>query len=336
MAALQSLSLAEGIFDALGQSDYERDFLIYQCGYCLQILFVSKSEVSEVIQTALTKNCPDCGLPISRSLTCRSIRASFETSFWSHPAFSLETRSERVYPVKFSSAYSLLGLSSGVAFVDNLIGNLTPNTIALIEGQRIPTQIAQTYCIRAQLDKESGELGGGSAFFLDGGNSFDVYLFTSIAREYEFDLNRALERIVVSRAFTPYELLQLVSKDASQVFEAYHPRLLVVSDIFNLLTQDIEEDEGIRIMERVGVELRKINKERQVPIVITAMKRANHLEFLFKEYCNIIAEFSEGINHARLRLLKHPTKAPLESVQELTSQPYNQKLLFPLRSIVNG
>jgi hypothetical protein len=331
----KKLAATETILDVLGQCDYERDFLIYQCGYCFQILFVSKSEVPQVTQTALKKTCPGCGLPISRSLTCKSVRASFETSFWSHPAFDLEKRTERTYPVKFTSAYSLLGLSSGVTFVDNLIGNLRSDTIALIEGSRIPTRIAETYCVRTQLHKEFGGLGG-NALFLDGGNSFDVYLFSSIARDYEFDLDRALERIVVSRAFTPYELLQLVSKESREVFEAYHPRLLVVSDIFNLLTQDIEEDEGIRIMDRIGNELRRINQEKEVPIVITAMKRAPHLEFLFAQYCNVVAEFTEFINHARLKLVKHPSKAPLETLQELTGQAYNQELLFPLRSMGNG
>ena len=103
----------------------------------------------------------------------------------------------------FVTARSLLGLTSGMSLMDSLIGGLKPDTVALIAGSGIRLQAAERYCIRAQLSLANGGLKGG-AFFIDGGNSFDIYLFTELARKHHLAYNKALERQLLSRAFTIY------------------------------------------------------------------------------------------------------------------------------------
>ena len=92
----------------------------------------------------------------------------------------------------FVTARSLLGLTSGMTLLDSLIGGLKPDTVALLTGPGIWLQAAERYCVRAQLPLASGGLEGG-AFFIDGGNSFDVYLFTELARRHHLDYDTALE-----------------------------------------------------------------------------------------------------------------------------------------------
>ncbi|MFQ6010649.1 MAG: hypothetical protein ACE5KG_00545 [Nitrososphaerales archaeon] len=218
--------------------------------------------------------------------------------------------------------------------MDSLIGGLGRHNVTLIKGS-IGTEVAERYCLRVQLPEESGGFSG-SSLFIDGGNSFDAYLFTSIAREYEMDFDVALNKLIISRAFTPYQLLELVSNDLGKIFEVYQPQLLVISDIFHLFTQDIEEDEARRIMREIGYAVRITSQKRQVPILITSVSRADHLELLFRDYCNVEAEFNKEKNQIRSKLLKHPSKTACETVHQVSQQHYNQALLEPLKCISYG
>lgn len=245
-------------------------------------------------------------------------------------AQQLQHHSRNAYPARFTTAYALLGLLSQCRFVDPIIGGLEPNTIALLRGSKLPLLAAERYCIRAQLPEHLGGLSG-SALFIDGGNSFDIYLFTSIAREYGIDFDDALRKIIVSRAFTPYELLHLITKEASQVFDAYQPKLLVVADVFNLFAQDIGAEEAKRILGKIRNAIFRTNRLRHVPVVITETSRAEHLQPLIQEACNIEVEFVEEKHQIKSKLLKHPSNRPAEIVQDVGDQLYNQN---PLVSFV--
>ncbi len=333
-----SLQLTDNsILDILGKSEFVSDFYIYHCRVCFQTLVISKRQLSgKQVDTILKEKCPQCVLPLSENLSCRSVKAPFDTPFWKHPQIDFRPlHPEPLHPVQFTPAYSLFGLSSQIGFVDKLIGGLKSETVALIKGSEIPTLIAERYCVKAQLPEHLGGLDGRS-LFIDGGNSFDVYLFTSIAREYGLDFDSALNRIIISRAFTPYELLQLVSKDIDEVFEVYCPQLLVVSDIFHLFTQDVEKDEAERILHKIGYTIQKISQLRRVPIVITSASRADHLECFFRDFCTIVAEFREEEHRIMSILLRHPSREPVEIVQELSNDTYNQMLLSPLRAMPHG
>jgi hypothetical protein len=244
-------------------------------------------------------------------------------------------RAQAKYDVKFTSAYALLGLVSQMDAVDRLVGGLKSDSVALLTGSGIRQLAAERYCVRAQLPERMGGLGG-KALFIDGGNGFDVYLFTAIAREYELDFDDALNNLIISRAFTPYELKQLVCKDSEEVFRRHDPKLLVVSDVFSLFNQDVEKDEAQRVVHKVAAAIRRISERRKIPVVLTSANVPEHLR-LFSDYCcNIEAEFLEQKNRVTARLLKHPTRVPIEVTTETSSRNYNQTLLSPLRVIKNG
>jgi Rad51 len=238
------------------------------------------------------------------------------------------------YDVKFANAQALLGLLSNIRIVDQLLGGLKQDSVVLITGSRIRLKAAESYCVRAQLSENQGGFDGGS-FFIDGGNSFDVYLFSSIARAHGLDHREAMDKLVISRAFTPYELKQLVCKDSDEVFRTRQPRLLAVSEIFSLFEHDVEIDEAARITNKIAGSIIRTNKWRRVPIVMTAASVPEHLEKLVDHACNIRAEFIEEEHEITARLLKHPEKPPMEVITE-TCTGYNQSLLSPLRVTANG
>jgi hypothetical protein len=241
---------------------------------------------------------------------------------------------EDYHSPKFVSAYSLLGLQSGIQLLDGLVGGLKPNSIALITGTQIRLQAAERYCVRAGMLEKLGGLMG-KTFFIDGGNSFDIYLFTSIVREHGLNFEEALNNLIISRAFTPYELQQLICKDSRGVFEAHHPKLVVISDVFQLFNEDVEVYEARRIIERIADTVKRISRQEQVPIVMTSPGPARQLRDL-NEYSTVAVEIIEGDPWTRSRLLKHPTKKPMEVLTENSGKHYNQKLLDPPAAVQHG
>jgi len=244
-----------------------------------------------------------------------------------------ERHSRTTYDVRFASGRALLGLLSNIRSVDHVVGGLKEDSIVLITGSGLRLRVAESYCLRAQLPPDHGGFDSAS-FFIDGGNSFDVYLFTSVARAHGLDYREAMDKLVISRAFTPYELKQLICKDSAEVFRTRQPRLLVVSEIFSLFEHDVEVDEAARIANKIFGSIILTNRLKQVPIVMTAASVPEHLEKFVDYACNTRAEFVEEDHRIVGRLLKHPRRSPVEVVAEV-SGGYNQSPISPLKVITN-
>jgi len=209
--------------------------------------------------------------------------------------------------------------------VDSLIGGLKPDTVALITGSSIRLHAAERYCIRAQLPPARGGLDG-SAFFIDGGNNFDIYLFTDLAHRHHLAYKQALDRQLLSRAFTIYELRSLI-EDSAAVFAARKPKLLVVSDVFSLFNEGVEKAEARRVVGGIASSISEISGREKVSILITSADRPEFLIPILEEHCSISAEITEDGHCARARLFKHPSKSPVETLQEICPRNYNQDTL---------
>jgi len=227
--------------------------------------------------------------------------------------------------VRYATGLSLLGLTSGLGQVDSLIGGLKPGTIALLTGPEVSIQAAERYCVRAQLPAKRGGLDG-SAYFIDGGNSFDVYLFTALVRRHHLDYDAALNRQLLSRAFTIYELRSLV-EDSETVFMTRRPKLLVVSEVFSLFTEDTDRYEARRVFRSIASAISEVNRRQQVPVLLTAAKRDERLTPILEEQSTVSLDIAQGEHATRFRLFKHPWKAPVEVVREAGPRNYNQDTL---------
>jgi hypothetical protein len=210
--------------------------------------------------------------------------------------------------------------------IDSLIGGLKPGTVALLTGSDIRLRAAERYCVRAQLPEAEGGLDGG-ALFIDGGNSFDVYLFTDLARTYHLGYDAALGRQLLSRAFTIYELCSLIG-GSERVFAARKPKLLVVSEVFSLFTQDLARYEARRVFREIAASISKISTNQLVPILLTSANRHELLTPILEERCSVSADIVQGDGSVRSRLFKHPWKAPRETITETGPRHYNQDTLL--------
>ncbi len=248
-----------------------------------------------------------------------------ETEILEMPPPGVKRAASERLEVKYATGLSLLGLTSGLVSVDSLIGGLKPNTIALLTGSGISLQAAEGYCVRAQLSEAKGGVKG-SAFFIDAGNSFDVYLFTALARKHHLDYDSALNRQLLSRAFTIYELRSLI-EDSETVFAVRKPKLLIVSEVFSLFTEDIDKYEARRVFRNIASSVSETNKREGVPILLTSATRHELITPILEERCSVSADIAQGDRCIRSRLFKHPWKAPGETITETRPQSYNQDTL---------
>lgn len=225
----------------------------------------------------------------------------------------------------FTTARSLMGLASGITLVDSLLGGLKPDMVVLLTGTGIRLRAAESYCVRAQLPPSRGGVDGG-AFFIDGGNSFDIYLFTELAHRHGLAYTGALDRQLLSRAFTIYELRSLIGESAA-VFAASKPKLLVVSEVFSLFNADVEKDEARRVVQEIASSISEVSRREEVPILMTSASRPEPLAQILEERCNTSAEITEEGRRVRSRLLKHPWKGPAEVLEEVGPGSHNQATL---------
>jgi len=76
--------------------------------------------------------------------------------------------------------------------------------------------------------------------YVDGGNTFDPYAVSAIAQEYGLEPKSVLEKILISRAFTAYQLTALVFEKLEEALKRYRSKLVIVSDITRLfLDRDV-------------------------------------------------------------------------------------------------
>lgn len=164
-------------------------------------------------------------------------------------------------------ALELRGLTFGNKIDELLRGGLIPYTFTFLYGAGA-NQMMNVLCAN------SIRAFGGRSMFIDAANSFDPY---AIVDRYapsrgEKEARRFIESIIVSRAFTCYQLRKLATQQIS-VEIAKHQNIKSVfitgiSSVFN--EQDNTGEETERLQFLMASALRKIVSEKKVLFVVAS------------------------------------------------------------------
>jgi hypothetical protein len=164
-------------------------------------------------------------------------------------------------------ALELRGLTFGNKIDELLRGGLIPYTFTFLYGAGA-NQMMNVLCAN------SIRAFGGRSMFIDAANSFDPY---AIVDRYapsrgEKEARRFMESIIVSRAFTCYQLRKLATQQIS-VEIAKHQNIKSVfitgiSSVFN--EQDNTGEETERLQFLMASALRKIVSEKKVLFVVAS------------------------------------------------------------------
>ena len=123
-------------------------------------------------------------------------------------------------------------ISTGSANLDELlIGGVETQAVTEFYGEygSGKTQICHTLCLIVQLPVEDGGLDGG-AIYIDTENTFRPERLRDIAVERGMDPDKALEKIIVAKAFTSSHQELLVA-ELGKVIESSNARLVIVDSL---------------------------------------------------------------------------------------------------------
>ena len=172
-------------------------------------------------------------------------------------------------------------LTLGIPKVDDVFPGFQRGDLAVLFGHPICKTLLFCLCVRCQLPPRKGGLSS-RAVYIDGGNTFDPYGVSSIAREYGLEPRSVLEKILVSRAFTVYQLIALIFEKLEETLKQYRSRLVIVSDIIGLfLDKDVPKKEGRDLFMKMMRYLSELASNRQVIVVASYFPRGYFSRSLF-------------------------------------------------------
>ena len=139
----------------------------------------------------------------------------------------------------FVTATEIYGRRQKIERISTGSGNLDELLIGGVETQSVTefygeygtgkTQICHTLCLIVQLPVEDGGLNGG-AIYIDTENTFRPERLRDIAVERGMDPDKALEKIIVAKAFTSSHQELLVG-ELGKVIESSNARLVIVDSL---------------------------------------------------------------------------------------------------------
>ena len=198
-------------------------------------------------------------------------------------------------------------LSFGIQSIDHIFQGAKPSNLTVLYDHPICKNLIFRLCVRCQLPKTVGGLDS-STIYVDGGNSFNPYEISAIAREYGSAPKSTLERVFISRAFTAYQLSAIISETLEDALKRYKPKLVLISKITSLfLDRDVPPKEATELFKKMTLHLADLALKRNIIIVATCSndepsKRQIVLESILLRIADKTARFAETKGRLQLSI----------------------------------
>lgn len=253
--------------------------LQYYCQNCNNILKESEGDLN-FHDTGIVEPCPYCDMPLLETLQKRS-------KIQSSSLLSLLTAQHKPQRTVFQKASSIQKLTLGIPKIDSALHFISINQIVCISG--IHTQkIIERLCVRAQMPARYGGFDASSVLLIDGANSSDIYQCTDFAKLYGMNVNKVLQNIISSRAFTVYQLANLIANELAKAIRQYNSKIVIISDLLYFFTDKdssyLDEQEMKSILEQIVLTLQQIKKKCLVIVSLEYRKtKANTKAYQYEK-----------------------------------------------------
>ncbi|TGN03427.1 hypothetical protein [Leptospira dzoumogneensis] len=117
---------------------------------------------------------------------------------------------------------------------------------------------------------------GFQVFNLDCAIRFDVFTITEETRKRRVSPEALLEKILVQRAFTPYQILDSVREIYSSTKE--NTIYFILAPCKQFFDGDVQDDEGLFLLEKLVILLERMRAKR-IPIVLVESTKYTHPTF---------------------------------------------------------
>lgn len=210
-------------------------------------------------------------------------------------------------------------LSLNVRNVNELFPGFSIGDFAVVHGSASVSFLTSLLCVRAQFPPQVGGLGS-SVVFIDGGNTFRLYRIARLAQLHQINPQRTLERIFISRAFTAYQMTDLITEKLTAIIRRSNAKLVIISDLAGMfLDKNIQEEEARSVYRQVTAYLSNFVKENQLVLIATCpphqnIPRSQLLQAATYEKANVIIALKQT-KHKREFILEKHHNLPLGTVE---------------------
>ena len=217
------------------------------------------------------EECPKCGYALLKTLKKErnEVQPQEQCSYSKNNRQPLPLSSPVSPSLKFQSAYDeFIGrFTFGIEALDSpsVLNLKTGDTLGIISDTsnniKYANILVTRLSIRSLLSKRQGSVGSPLVITIDAGNSLDFYQYVDFARQYCLDIKEILQRIIVTRAFTIYQLADLIINELPEVIKQFDTHLIVISDLLHMFTHDpnVDRKEGIYLIKEIVSAIRKIS-----------------------------------------------------------------------------
>jgi hypothetical protein len=207
----------------------------YFCSSCNSVL---EPTAACVDIARIAEQCPHCGDPLASTLNvCYAI--------------------QKKQPPGLQTIRTVPVLTLGLKPVDDFFLGFRAGTLCVTgSGWNL---VVGRLCVRAILPKRRGGLES-SVLFIDTNNNSDVYQCVNFARQYGLDTAKVLGSIIVSRAFTIYQLARLLVHELGPAVQRFGPKLVVVSGLLAMFKEDpqVDPEEARRLLKEMMAAVKKM------------------------------------------------------------------------------
>jgi hypothetical protein len=205
-------------------------------------------------------------------------------------------------------------LSFGIKDLDEICGGVRKNQFTFLYGGKVCQAIAERLCVRSQLPVGDGGFGAASVF-IDGGNTFDVYHVSEYATMLYLDRDKVLREIKISRAFTCYQLVNLIVDRLPMLLREQNVGLVVISNVLDLfLDSEIDLNEIKHTVNFLSGCLVQFAREKKIALVVTCPTQINGSDVRFRQFltsrAQVVLKAEQRAREVRFTLEKHSSKQP--------------------------
>ncbi len=141
------------------------------------------------------------------------------------------------------------------------LGSFKPSTITLVEGPSRFVPDLLLYLCAHTVDRHQQD-----TVFVDGGNSFNPYTLWSISKVLQADIKTVMTKTHVARAFTEYQMNDLLTQQLPPVIQKWQPGMLAVAYLPHLFGSPHSR----RLLEQAVEHLKDYTRTHALTTVVTS------------------------------------------------------------------
>ena len=157
-------------------------------------------------------------------------------------------------------------ISSGVKEIDLFLGGFKAGNLTYVSGaSRFVSRLTYQLCVTTY------QMFKGASIFIDGGTTLNPYQIARVASEYQLRPQIVLSQVHISRAFTLYQLIAIITDHLEPMIQKKHPQTLIIN-AFPALFQDddVRAHESITLLKKTLATLKDLTNTYQLVTLLSA------------------------------------------------------------------